>query len=222
MTHSVVRHLVLKDLYLVRWMVAGAVVAGLVSVAIMPLSPVLAYVGGVSLVCILVILNIVLVMSGVVQEKKDKVLLFVLSLPVSTSQYTAAKVLANGIAFAVPWLLLTLAAVVVIDRSQLPNGMVPFLIAVLVYLLAYYCVLLGVAVVSDSAAVHATTITIGNVSINFLIPLLLGLPSVEQHRRTGSAVWTGDLAAIIGIEFAIGAAALGFALYVRSRATDFV
>ena len=40
--------------------------------------PVSAYVGGVSLICVMVILNIFLVMSGVVQERKDKVLLFVL------------------------------------------------------------------------------------------------------------------------------------------------
>ena len=59
--------------------------AALVAIAIMPLGRVSAYVGGVSLICVLVILNIFLVMSGVVQERKDKVLLFVLSLPVSTA-----------------------------------------------------------------------------------------------------------------------------------------
>ena len=35
-------------------------------------------------ICALIILNIFLVMCGVVQERKDKVLLFMLSLPVST------------------------------------------------------------------------------------------------------------------------------------------
>ena len=96
-----------------------------------------------SLICVLIVLNIFLVMSGVVQEKKDKVLLFVLSLPVSTTQYTVAKVLANAIAFTVPWLVLTAANIVMIDVRRFPNGLLPFWVTVLGYLLFYYCALLG-------------------------------------------------------------------------------
>ena len=222
MTHSVVRHLVFKDLYLVRWPVIASVVAGLASIAIMPLSPVLAYVGGVSFICVIVILNIVLVMSAVVQEKKDKVLLFILSLPISTTQYTTAKVTANAIAFVGSWLLLTAVAVFVIHVSALPNGILPFLIAVLGYLLTYYCVLLGVGLASDSTGWHTTVITVGNISINFLIPLLLSLPSVVHNRAGATAVWTTDIVTIIAVEIVVGLAALAVAVYVRSRAGDFV
>ena len=84
-----------------RWTV-GALAAGGGSLAIMPITPVASYVGGVAFVCVLVILNIVLVMNGVVQERKDKVQLFILSLPVSTTQYTTAKVIANVIALGAP------------------------------------------------------------------------------------------------------------------------
>ena len=52
--------------------------------------------------------------------------------------------MANAIAFGVPWLFLTAAAVVVIDATPIPNGMLPFWLALLVYLLLYYCALLGV------------------------------------------------------------------------------
>ena len=65
----------------------------------MPLGTVTAYVGFVSLICAIVILNIFLVMTAVVQERKDKVHLFILSLPVSTTQYAAAKMSSNAIAF---------------------------------------------------------------------------------------------------------------------------
>src|SRR5690349_15036344 len=118
MTASVIRRLILKDLYLVRWTAIGSLAAGLTSVAIMPLGAVSAYVGGVSLICVLVILNIVLVMSSVVQERKDKVLIFVMSLPISTAQYTLAKVVANTIVFGACWLLLSAAAVATIDLSK--------------------------------------------------------------------------------------------------------
>ena len=222
MTRSIVRDLVVKDLYLVRWMVLGSIAAGIAAVAIMPLGEVTAYVGGVSFLCVLIVLNIILVMHGVVQEKKDKVVLFVLSLPVSTSQYIAAKVLANAIAFGVPWVVLTVAGVSVIAASPLPNGILPFWVAVQAYLLFYYGVLLAVGLASDSTGWHATAITIGNISVNFLIPVLLALPSVAQHRDGPVAVWTGDVVAIIAAEILLAAAAVGLGMYLHSRRADFV
>ncbi len=222
MTGSIVRQLILKDLYLVRWMILSAVASGLAAIGIMPFGTVAGYVGFVSLVCVIVILNIFLVMSGVVQERKDKIHLFVLSLPVSTAQYAAAKMVSNAIAFVVPWCILTAAVSVVIDATALPNGILPFLLTVLVYLLMYYCVLLAVAMVSDSTGWHASVITVGNISVNFLIPFLLGLPSVSSHSAGAVAVWTWDIAVILAIQVVVAAAALLIAVQVRSRRPDFV
>ena len=126
------RRLVLTDLYLMRWPIVARCSSRVRwRSALMPLGAVSAYVGGVSLICVLVILNIMLVMTAIVQEKKDKVQLFMLSLPISTTQYTLAKLIANAAAFVGCWIVLTAAAVAVIDVSALPNGSVPFLLAVL-------------------------------------------------------------------------------------------
>jgi ABC-2 type transport system permease protein len=222
MSGSIVRRLILKDLYLVRWMIAGSIAAGVISLAMMPLSPVSGYIGGVSLICVLIILNIFLIMGGVVQEKKDKVLLFVLSLPVSTTQYTLAKVAANAIAFMVPWVILTAGTIVTIDVSRIPNGVLPSWMAILVYLLFYYWTLLAVSLLKDSTGWHATAIVIGNVSVNFLIPFLLSRPSVIAHGEGPTAVWTADIVAIIAVEILAGFAAIGLAVYLHSRRRDFV
>jgi hypothetical protein len=222
MSTSVVRQLILKDLYLTRWMMISAVVAGLGAVALMPISEVSGYVASVSLICTIVILNIFLVMGAIAQERKDKVQLFFLSLPVSTTEYTIAKVVANSIAFVVPWAILLGVTLAVIDVTRIPNGVMPFWVAVLVYLLAYYFVLLSVALVSDSTGWHAATITVGNISVNFLIPFLLALPSVANHRTGLVAVWTSDLVGIIVLELVVGLVALGVSINRRSRASDFV
>ncbi len=205
-----------------RWIVLSAIVSGLVAVGLMPLGTVTAYVGFVSLICAIVILNIFLVMTAVVQERKDKVHLFILSLPVSTGQYAAAKMSSNAIAFVVPWCILTAAVTWMIDVTPLPNGSLPFLLTVLVYLLMYYCVLLAVGMISDSSGWHAAVITVGNISVNFLIPFLLSLPSVSAHRAGAVAVWTGDIAGILAIQVVIAVAALWIAVRVRSRRPDFV
>ena len=178
------RRLILLDLYLMRWPVIGALIAGAVS------SPSCRsarsrvrrwrlphlrdrhpeHRPGDDLI---------------VQEKKDKVQIFMLSLPVSTTQYMAAKVMANAIAFAGPWIALTVGIVAVIDVSALPNGM-PALPGDRAGVTAD--VLLRPArhragVGSDRLARDG--ITVGNVSVNFLIPWLLSRPSVSEPHRPG-------------------------------------
>jgi ABC-type transport system involved in multi-copper enzyme maturation permease subunit len=222
MSGSMVWRLVAKDLYFLRWFIVFPIIAGAGALAVMPFGRVASYVGGVSLICTLIIVNILLVMIGIVQERKDKVMLFVLSLPVSTTQYVIAKVLSNGIAFGTCWLVLTIATVLVVDLTVLPNGVLPFWMAVLCYILFYYCALLAVALLSDSAGWHATAITIGNISVNFLIPYLLSLASVRQYAEGPTAVWTADILTIIVLELAVGLVALGIALVVRTRKPDFV
>ena len=144
MNGSIVRQLILKDLYLMRWidrrlasLAAGRDRADAAEPASRPTSA-----ASRSSACS-IILNILLVMSGVVQERKDKVLLFILSLPISTTQYIAAKMVANAIAF--------VGAVAGADgrppsrhrrRRAIPNGILPFRMAVLGYLL---CLLLRAA-----------------------------------------------------------------------------
>lgn len=221
MSGSIFWRIVLADLHLVRWLVASSLAAGAAAIAMMPLGAVSAYVGGVSLICVLVILNIMLVMTAIVQERKDKVQLFMLSLPISTTQYTLAKSIANIGAFVVCWIVLAAAMVVVIDRSALPNGNVPFMLTVLVYLLGYYGVLLGVSLATDSTAWPAVVITIGNISVNFLIPFLLSLPSIAAHRTGPVAVWTPDIVVAVAVELVLGVVAIAAGLFVRSRRTDF-
>jgi ABC-2 type transport system permease protein len=221
MSGSVAR-LIRKDLVLARWPVIGALIGGAASLAIMPLTSVAAYVGGVTFVCVLVILNILLVMTGVVQERKEKTQVFILSLPVSTAQYVAAKVVANALAFTVPWAALSVAAVVVIVRSPIPDGLLPFWTVLLGYLLAYYFVLLGVALFSDKNGWHASAITIGNISINLLIPFLLNLPSIATQTSSPVAVWTTDVVALTLGEVLVGAVVLALAIRYRARLADHV
>ena len=218
MSAPIVRQLILKDLYLLRWMMIGSIGAGAAAIAIMPLSPISGYVGAVSLVCTLIILNIFLVMNGVAQEKKDKVILFILSLPVSTTQDPVAKVAANAIAFLVPWLVLTIATFAVVDISATPERPPPLLACRTGIHLFYYCALLAVGLVwGFRRRAHD-----GDHRRQHFVQLLHSIPaqaaSVAAHAKGDTAVWTGDIIAILGAELVAGGLALGSAVYLRSRA----
>ena len=122
MSGSIIGSLIRKDLYFMRGGMIAAIAAGAAAIALMPISRMLSYVSAVLLICVLIVLNIFLVMHSVAQERKDKTALFILSLPVSAMDYTIAKVMATGIAFGVPWLVLTVATAVTIVVSPIPDG----------------------------------------------------------------------------------------------------
>jgi ABC-type transport system involved in multi-copper enzyme maturation permease subunit len=222
MTLSIVQRLVLKDVYLSRWVILGSVLAGALSLAVAPLSELMFYAGSVAYICVLVVLNIFLVMSIVVHERKDKVNLFVLSLPVSTAQYTMSKIASTVVAFGVPWLLLTTLSLVVIDRSAIPNGLIPAMTALSAYLLLYHAVLFAVALTADSVGAMTAAIIAGNVSVNFAIPLVMRLSSVAAHGRGPVAVWGADVVSVVVIEIALALLALTIAFVRQSRRADFV
>jgi hypothetical protein len=222
MTPSIVRQLALKDLYLARWSLLASIAVGAVSIAITPLGSRAFYVGSVSLICILIILNIFVVMSGVLQEKQDQVYVFLLSLPISTTGYWIVKMATNLVMFVVPWLFLTAASVLVIDRSAIPNGIIPATLAISVYILCYYCVLLGVAVTTTSLAWVTAVIVAGNVSVNFFIPFVFQLPSAAASTTLERAVWGRDILITLAIEAVFCAAALAITVVAQMRKRDFI
>jgi ABC-2 type transport system permease protein len=222
MSSSIVGQLIRKDLYLMRGAMIGAIVSGGFALALMPISRMMSYVSAVILICVLIVLNIYLVMSSVAQERREKTLLFILSLPVSAMDYTLAKVMANGIAFGVPWLFLTAATAITIVVSPIPDGVLPYWMTLLGYLLAYYCALLGVALLKDSSGWHAAAITLGNISVNFMVPILLSRPSVSAYAEGPVAVWSADLVVILVVELLAGLAVLGYGIYAHARRPDFV
>jgi ABC-2 type transport system permease protein len=222
MSGSIVNSLIQKDLYFMRGSMIAAIGTGAFALALMPISRMLSYVSAVMLICVLIVLNIFLVMYGVAQERKEKTMLFILSLPVSAMDYTVAKVMATGIAFGVPWLVLAAATAITIVVSPIPDGVLPYWMTLLGYLLAYFCGLLGIALLKDSAGWHAAAITIGNISVNFLIPFLLTRPSVEAYASGPVAVWSGDLVVILVVELLAGLAVLGYGIFAHARRPDFV
>jgi hypothetical protein len=222
MSQSIVRRLVLKDLYLARWLILGSLVLAAATLALTPLGLVLFYVGSVSFLCVLILLNVFVVTLTVAQEKKEKVLLFALSLPISTTQYAMAKMTSSLIAFFVPLVLMGLGAVIVTDLTILPNGMIPFTLLIMAYVALYFCVFLAVALAADSGFWNTIVIIIGNISINFFIAFVFQLPSVVEHSRGETAMWTSDLVTIFVIELALCVVALGLGMFFTLRKKDFI
>jgi hypothetical protein len=64
-------------------------------------------------------------------------------------------------------------------------------------------------------------IVIGNVLINFFIPLVFRLPS-GSNASGDTAVWGGDVILVVVLELALSAAALATGFAIQTRKKDFV
>jgi ABC-2 type transport system permease protein len=221
MSRSIVTHLLLKDLYLTRYLLVAAVAVGLACLGLATVGRIAFYVGAVSLLCIIIILNIFVVMAGIVNERKERTQLFVLSLPISTAQYVREKLVFSFLAFFVPWLVLTIAAVVVIDVSSIPNGFIPFTLLVLTYLLLYNCVLLSVTLVKDSNGWNTAVIIFGNISINFWLAFLMILPAVNHSLWGAAPVWNRTEVLILSSEIGLSVLSLALGYLFAARKRDF-
>jgi hypothetical protein len=221
-TQSIVWQLVRKDLRIAWPLIFGTLVLGVLSLALSPWSGVAFFVGGSILVVALILLNIMLVMGSLINERKEKIRVFLLSMPVSTTQYAVAKLLSSMIAYVVPAVVLTLGAVILLVATPLPNGFIPLFIATSVHCFFYFCVLLAVALVTDKQTWITTVIIFGNVSVSFVIPGLINLSSIGPSLPTEVAVWSPDVVTFIAIELVLGAAALAISFVVNSKKTEFV
>jgi ABC-2 type transport system permease protein len=221
-SHSIVAHLVMKDLRLASPLIAGSLALGVLSLAVLPWSGIAFFVGGSVFVVTMVLLNVMLVGTTLMNERKEKIRVFLLSMPVSTTQYFVAKLASSLLAYVVPALVLTAAAVVLLVATPLPDGFIPLVVAVTVHCLFYFCVYLAFALVSDSQGWMTTIIVCGNVSISFVIPYLMNLTSMQGTLGAVTATWGADVVAFMAIELALSAVALAISFVVHSRKTEFV
>lgn len=227
MTRSIVGRLVAKDLYLQRWLIAGALLAGVLSLVLSGFSSGKNVHTGMNLGILLfmttvIAFGVMVPMLGIYKERQDRSQLFVLSLPLSPAQYWRAKVWAALIAFLVPWLTLTVGVVLATAVSGRPQGEIPAFVAIMTFLLANCCLLIAVVAISQSEVWAIPAILLTNVSVTVFLGQLANLPGVADHRQGAVAVWSPEILTVLAIEGAAILLSLALALAIPSRKKDFV
>ena len=223
MSRSLVWRLIAKDLYLYRWLIGGAAVAGLASLFIRGNDAGGYGLGIVLFITTIVALGIFIAMYGVLKERQDKSLLFVLSLPISTMQYTTAKISSSLIAFLIPWLLLLTTTVVLIDTfDDTLAGRIPYTVALMGFFLSNFCMLLALLMITGSERWAIAGIILTNMSISVYISVVGRLPGIAEHLEGAVAVWSSTILTILAIEAAVSVLSVALAFYVLSHKKDFI
>ncbi len=223
-TAAIIRRLVLKDWYFVRYPMAAYMTLGIAAAFLLAVPHHIAFlIGSVLLLSIVVIVGVHLVFGTVTYERSQQTLPMALSLPITYTQYSAAKLISNIGGFAIAWsILLTTVLVVIMTRENLNEGLIPFAVIALTELFAAFVLTLAVAMITESEAWTVVTMTILNIGISIFLNLIGSLEAVGSHMGGATAVWNSTALTIIAVEWLVIAAAIAVTLAVQARKKNFL
>ena len=221
---SIVWPLVAKDLRILRipsiaWFALGLVAIGLAIADIGPeLVPFIVFITAMYGAAIHPI------MQTVVMERQEKVLTFVMSLPVSVKQYTSAKLIANLAVFTMIWgsLSVVFLAIGFLGERGLADGAIPFSTIILLTIFVAYTFILGVGLVAESVGYCTAAIGISSVSAHLFASWLPDHPAIAPYISGDRAVWNEGAIEIVALELLVIIGLIALTYILQARKTDFL
>jgi len=225
MKTNVMLELVWKDVQLQRWTIILTIVAGAAALAVLLIggqTPVV--IGTVFFFVSLVFCACLLPLQNIVNERKKQTLPFIMSLPVSSAQYGAVKLVSSVGMFLLLWLALLGAALyMILNRHVLPHGAIPTGLIIMNFPLIGFCLITGTALVAESEGWGTAAMAVVNSSYWLVWYLLVShIPSLTQTWASPVAVWTPAVFKILGVEFGVVVLILALTLYLQSRKRSFI
>ncbi len=218
----VIRLLVAKDWQLFQKQLALYVLGGIVALCFLGLAkPWAFYVGSLMLIIIMVSIACFSISTSLMNERKEKTLAFVMSLPVSPLDFTVAKMIGNAITFLVPFVLILGGTVAVVLFTPLPDGLVVYSLLIFAYIGFAFCVSLAVAMSVESEG-WATFAMIGSmVMINPFIMAMSQIPEINDRVSVDAIVWTPEALGVLATLLVLGAAIVVITTWVHARKPAF-
>jgi len=227
MNFPIVKQLMLKDLYLHRYPILGlalALPAAGIGPALFGGDTMWRQMGLTMLNNSLIYLIFYLPIATVIMERRNHTLPFVMSLPVSYREYTAAKLVGSLVVFAVTCGVAFLALPAIVARSeQLAHGVLPLIATIVGVYFVIFVLTLGVCLVTES---FLWTMVLGLLSAVFpflVFPLLESIPArLTEHWTSERIVWDGEVVVALGLEFLIAIAVISGTFALQKRKQDFL
>jgi ABC-type transport system involved in multi-copper enzyme maturation permease subunit len=211
-----------KELYVNRWFMLLASAAALASAAIASLGRVAFNIGSLTWITTIIALGVMLGIYGIMNERKEQSLEFVLSLPLTVREYIFSKIAGLLLCFLVPWSVGTVSAVVLVLATEVPDGLLPYLLLLCQFMLTNYSLVLCGAIHARSEGAVTGIIIVTNMGVSLFMFLVGGLPSLSQHMFGPVSVWNQTFYTVLLIELAIFLVALILPLLVAARRRDFI
>ena len=223
-TSSIIWALILKDLRLHRTQIAISILVGLISLALFEVGTEVPVVIGACLFFIsMIVLGCLLPMTNLINERKKHNLAFMMSLPISTTQYTMAKLASTVGMFLFSWVILLAGALYAItSRPAIPRGVIPMLFVLVGLVFIGFCIIVAAAIIGESEAWTNPATILANSSYGIGWYLIVRIPAVNKDLKSPTVVWSPIMLNFLTIEFVLIAMILGLTFYLQSRKRDFI
>jgi ABC-2 type transport system permease protein len=223
MNRSIIGHLVLKDWRLNRLVISLTVAIGLAALLVTQFGGLARFIGIVWFFVALCILGSMLPGSAILNERKKQTLTFIMSLPVTSVQYSIAKMLSIWALFLVPFLTLLISALVLIEtRHVVPQGAIPMVLILAMLPLIGFCLISSTTLVGESEGWLVATSIVVNSSYWLGWFLLAQIPSLSANWNGPAAVWNSTEIIVLCSELGAIAFIVAVTLFLQSRKHDFI
>ncbi len=222
MSGSIVKHLVRKDLRLHRVQITLTIAAGIAALAIVARGGEVPFVIGVTWFFVaIIVLAGMLPVTAIVNEKKKQTLAFLMSLPLSSIEYTTAKLVSTLLMFLAPWLMLLICALVLLTTRGVA-GAIPMLLILAILPLIGFSLILAVALVSESEGWAIAATVVCNSSYGITWYLMSRVPSLTANWTGQVAIFSPPVLRVLAVEVGIIVLLGALTFFFQSRKRDFI
>jgi ABC-type transport system involved in multi-copper enzyme maturation permease subunit len=223
MNHSMVKALILKDWYFQRQAILLSLAGGAISLGIVAYGKQAGFtIGLILLVTILAMISAMTVMGNVLGERENQTLPFVMSLPISYLEYTTSKIVGALVIFVPFWLAIVAGCLGLIVAAPAIHGLFAFAVIMAVEILVSTCLLIAVALVSESKGWTIAAMVTGNLAINVVGYIVAHIPGIRESMWGTTIRWSPAASISLATEFALIALLIAGAYFIQSRKQDFL
>lgn len=220
---AMVGKLIVKDWQVYQKQLAGYVAGLLLALGLVGMgSPLLAAAGGLLLLVLLIVVGMFAIASSIMTERKEQTQPFVMSLPVTPMDVFWGKLLANLVIYLVPFLLVTGGMLGMILGTPSPNGAVPWVLLIALFVLVNFIVTLCVAIAVDSEGWNTFAMLALMTLIGPFIYWVTYMDGIREHLKGDVIVWSPQVLGLIGGELAVIAIAILATGWVHARKNSFL
>ena len=220
---AMVGKLIAKDWQVYQKQLAGFVAGLLLALGLVGMgTPLLAAAGSLLLLVLLLVVGSYAIQSSVMLERKEQTQPFVMSLPVTPMDVFWGKLLANLVIYLVPFLLVTGGMLAMLLLTPSPDGAVPWVMLIALFVLVNFIVSLCVAIAVDSEGWNTFAMLALMTLIGPFIYWVTWMDGIREHLKGDIIVWSPQVLGLIGGELAVIAIAILVAGWVHARKASFL
>jgi hypothetical protein len=220
---AMVWKLVVKDWQVYQKQLAGFVGGMLLALGLVGMgTPLMASAGALLLLVQLLVVGTYAIQSSIMAERKLQTVPFIMSLPVTPMDVYWGKLLANLVIYLVPFLLVTGGLLALILSTPRPDGAVPWLAVVALFMLAIFCVSLCVAIAVESEGWNIFAILALMTLIGPFLYWVSRLDGIVQYLKTDDIVWSAPVLGVLAAEVAVIAVAILVTSWIHARKASFL